>query len=286
MSDFERRFSANAQQAEYWNSEPGQKWVKRDEEMDRRLQPLTDELIRRSDIRHGDRVLDIGCGGGSSTEQFAHVVGSAGRVLGVDISEPLLALAQTRCANLKHVTFENIDAQAHSFSGHSFDLLLSRLGVMFFSDPPAAFANLLRALRPTGKLHFVCWASVDKNPWFLVPLNIAVQFLGSLEPTPARAPGPLAFSEPEYVEDILATAGFRDIQIETVETTMMSSDSPEQQAELYLTGGPAARLIAAKSPNADTMGALTAGLVSELQKYETENGIALGATVHCVAASA
>jgi hypothetical protein len=130
----------------------------------------------------------------------------------------------------------------------------------------------------------VCWASVEENPWFSVPLNIARQFLGDPDPTPARAPGPLAFSDPAYVRDILTTAGFKDIHVDTVETTMKSPDAAEQQAMLYLTGGPAARLVTAKSPNAEVMDALKGALVSELQKYETEGGISLGATVHYVAA--
>ena len=284
MGDLEQRFSANVQQAEYWNSEPGRKWVQRDAEMDERLGPMTEELIRRSGVRVGDHVLDIGCGGGSSTEQIAHSVGSDGRVVGIDISEPLLALARARCGNLSQVSFENADAQVHKFPKQGFDLLLSRFGVMFFSDPVSAFGNLLKALNSNGKFHFVCWATVDENPWFAVPLSIAKRYLGEPEPVPARAPGPLAFSEPDYVLDILTSAGFKDIQIEPTETVMASSDPPERQVDLYLTGGPAARLIAAKSPSADIMDELTAALIGELRKYETKDGIALGATVHYISA--
>jgi ubiquinone/menaquinone biosynthesis C-methylase UbiE len=151
MGDLEQRFSANVQQAEYWNSEPGQKWVQRDAEMDERLGPMTEVLIRRSGVRVGDHVLDIGCGGGSSTEQIAHSVGSDGRVVGIDISEPLLALARARCGDLSQVSFETADAQVHQFPKQGFDLLLSRFGVMFFSDPVNAFGNLFKALKPTGK---------------------------------------------------------------------------------------------------------------------------------------
>jgi trans-aconitate methyltransferase len=231
-------------------------------------------------------VLDIGCGGGSTTEQISRAVGATGGVLGLDISEPLLSLAKSRCAGLPQVRFENSDAQVHAFSAKGFDLLFSRFGVMFFSDPPAAFMNLLGALRSNGRLHFVCWAAADKNPWFSIPLEVAKHHLGSPEPTPARAPGPLAFSEPDYVEEILTTAGFRQIEIETAATTMTSPDSPEQQAELYLKMGPASRFVSAMSPDAQTMTALTRDLVSELRRYETEAGIALGATVHYVAATA
>jgi hypothetical protein len=153
---------------------------------------------------------------------------------------------------------------------------------MFFSDPPAAFANILKGLRRNGRLNFVCWASAGENPWFTVPLEVAKQHLGPPEPTPPRAPGPLAFSEPEYVESILEKAGFREIQFDTVETAMKGSEPAEQQAELYLKMGPAARLVAAKSPEPFTLKELTADLVNELRKYETKDGVELGAKVHYV----
>jgi SAM-dependent methyltransferase len=286
VDEFKQRFSANAQQAEYWNTEPGRKWVQRDAKMDERLGPMTNELVRRSRVGFEHSVLDVGCGGGSSKEQPAGVVGNSGHILGIDISEPLLELARKRCESLPQVKFTNADAQVHPFPRQSFDLLASRFGVMFFSDPTSAFRNLLGALKPEGRLHFVCWASVAENAWFTVPLTVANRYLGELEPGPARAPGPLAFSEPDYVFDILSAAGFKDIQIEIVATTMISADPPEQQAELYLTGGPAARLMAANSPQADVVAELTAVLANELQTYETKDGISPGATVHYVAASA
>jgi SAM-dependent methyltransferase len=286
MGEFEERFSANPQQAEYWNSVAGPKWVEYDAEMDSRLSPMTFELLRRSAIGPGLDVLDVGCGAGSTTEQIAHTVGPTGTVLGLDISEPLLSVARNRCAALSQVTFLRADAQVHPFATECFDVLMSRFGVMFFSDPFAAFANLLKALRPGGKLHFVCWASADKNQWFTVPLNVVMEFLGPPEPVPPRAPGPLAFSDRDYVLEILSAAGFRNIQIESVETTIVSPDSPEKQAELYLRMGPASRLVAAKLPGPEVMNAITAKLTAELRHYANRDGIAFGATVHYVAATA
>lgn len=286
MGEFEQRFSANPQQAEYWNSAAGQKWVTYDAEMDSRLRPMAFDLLRRSEVGPGNDVLDVGCGAGSTTEQIAHAVGPTGTILGLDISEPLLSVARKRCEALSHVTFLNADAQVHPFAPQSFDLLMSRFGVMFFNDPFAAFTNLLSALRPSGRLHFVCWASADRNPWFTVPLNVAKEHLGPPEPVSLRAPGPLAFGDCDYVAEILSVAGFRNLQIESVETTMMSSDSPEKQAEVYLRMGPAARLVAAKSPGPEVMDAITTSLISELRHYATTDGIALGATVHYVAATA
>ena len=286
MSQFEQRFQANAQQAEYWNTIAGPKWVQHDAAMDIRLRPLAKELLRRASLHSAERVLDIGCGGGTMTELIASDVGTDGKVLGVDISEPLLELARTRCDALNQVSFDNADAQVHLFAEQGFDVLLSRFGVMFFSDPVAAFANLAKALRPGGRLLFVCWAPIEFNPWFTVALDVATRHFGAPEPTPPRAPGPLAFSDKGYVDDILGRGGFRDVSIDTVATKMTSPEPVEVQADLYLKLGPTARLLSAAMPDAQVMDVLTQELIAELNKHRTSDGIALGATVHFVSARA
>jgi SAM-dependent methyltransferase len=288
MDEFEQRFGANPDQAQYWNSEAGRKWVEHDAAMNELLDAMTGPLLQRAGIAAGEHALDIGCGAGASTEQVARAVGATGRVVGLDISAPLLSLARARCAAFDHVSFENADAQVHPFEAQEFDVLVSRFGVMFFSDPPEAFSNLRRALRRDGRLHFVCWAGMAENAWFTVPLAVAKRHVDApeAEPAPARAPGPLAFAEPAYVEDILAAAGFREVRIDTTETAMTSSAPPEQQAEFYLRMGPAARLIAETPPGAEVMQALTAEPVEELRMRAVEDGYALGATVHYVSARA
>jgi hypothetical protein len=119
-----------------------------------------------------------------------------------------------------------------------------------------------------------------------VPLNVVKEHLGPPDPIPVKAPGPLAFGDSDYVAEILSVAGFRNVQIESVETTMMSLDPPEKQAEVYLKMGPAARLVASKAPGPKVMAAITRSLISELRQYATTDGVALDATVHYVAAIA
>ncbi len=284
MSDYSERFEANAEQAVYWNENAGPKWVEHQATMDARLGPITDELLIRAATRPGETVMDIGCGSGATTAPLAEAVGESGRVTGIDISETMLAAARERCRGLAQVHFENTDAQVHPFAEGSFDLLFSRFGVMFFSDPYAAFENLARSLRPGGRLHFVCWAPVDQNPWFTVPLEVAKRHLGKPTPKPPRAPGPLAFSEAEYVADILKHAGFEELVIDPFESAMVSSETPEQQAELFLKLGPAARLIAEREPTRETLHTLATELAGELARYQGDQGISLGATVYYVSA--
>ena len=284
MSDFEERFGANAQQAEYWNSEAGEKWVEFDAQMDRLLQPMTEQLVERSGISPGYSVLDIGCGAGSSTAHFAEIVGTTGRIVGLDISEPLLALARERCSSFGQASFENADAQVHQFDRGEFDLVVSRFGVMFFSDPVAAFSNLRSAISPDGAMHFVCWAPGPENPWFSVPLSVAKRHFGEPEPTPPRAPGPLAFSDIEYVSEILDSAGFRDLSIDTIPVRMRSSDTLPEAAQFCLRMGPAARLVKASAPDRQTLGLVAADLEGELRQFQTTEGLSFPAKVHYVSA--
>ena len=284
MSDFEIRFQANAKQAEYWNVKSGPKWVQHDDAMGSRFIPLTDELLERAFPQNGERVLDIGCGGGATTKRIAAAVGPKGKVLGVDISEPLLDLARSRCRELTQVSFENADAQVHPLPQQSFDLITSRFGVMFFSDPYAAFANLGKALTPGGRLQFVCFAPIERNPWFTVPLGVVARHVGKPDPSPPRAPGPHAFSEPDYVLDFLTQAGFHEIKVTTTETIMASADSPEQWADLFLEVGPASRLILDRSPDPETLQAITEDMVAEMRTRQTKAGISLDGTVNYVSA--
>ena len=159
------------------------------------INPLRLDFINQhSEGLFDKQVVDIGCGGGATTKRIAAAIGPKGRVLGVDISEPLLDLARSRCRELTQVSFENADAQVHPLPQQSFDLITSRFGVMFFSDPYAAFANLGKALTLGGRLQFVCFAPIERNPWFTVPLGVVARHVGKPDPSPPRAPGPHAFS--------------------------------------------------------------------------------------------
>src|SRR5687768_6461688 len=128
--------------------------------------------------------------------------------------------------------------RTYDFAEDAIDLVVSRFGVMFFADPTAAFANLRRSLRPGGRLAFVCWAPMADNPFFLLPMEVATRHLGPAEPPPPRAPGPLAFSEPDYVSDILMSAGWSDVRIETRQPPLLGCATAQEQAAFSLELGP------------------------------------------------
>ncbi|MDH3685700.1 MAG: class I SAM-dependent methyltransferase [Myxococcales bacterium] len=202
----------NAQQIEYWNEISGDKWVAMNDVIDAQIEPLGSAAIDHAGVRTGERVLDVGCGCGQTTLQLAARVGSTGAVRGVDISAPMLARAQERvdAAGAAHVELDNVDAQTTAFDPE-FDLVFSRFGVMFFAEPERAFANLLSALRPGGRLTWVTWQALPRNPWMLVPVSAAAKHLPPMDPPDPEAPGPFALADADRTERLLAAAGFEDI---------------------------------------------------------------------------
>jgi SAM-dependent methyltransferase len=203
----------NAAQAVYWNDVAGPSWAEFQEGLDRQVAPLGRRAMAALKPTPGERILDIGCGAGQTSLELAQAVGPGGGVLGVDLSEPLLAIGRRRCAEVRGVELALGDAQTFAFEPAAYDAAFSRFGVMFFADPPAAFANIRRALKPGGRLAFVCWRAADQNPIMRLPMEAA----GSLVPPPSipepGAPGPFAFADPERVRGILASAGFTDVDV-------------------------------------------------------------------------
>jgi SAM-dependent methyltransferase len=286
-SDCGQSASANAAQAEYWNSAPAQTWIDRQAALDQRLAPLTELLMARSGVRSGECAIDVGCGTGTTTLQLAAGVGAHGSALAIDLSEPLLALARRRCLEAGHANVRLIrgDAQTHRFERGCHDLVISRFGVMFFDNPVGAFRNLAGALRPRGRLAFACWGPLELNPWFALPLQVGIERLGPAEPQPPRAPGPLALSEPGYIDEILSAAGFADIRIERTETWLPGAPSAHEEAELAGQVGLLARLLRERAADESTRADLIAELTGRLAPYLSADGVRLPAVVQLVTAA-
>jgi SAM-dependent methyltransferase len=162
----------------------------------------------------GERVLDVGCGGGKLTLAAAQAVGAQGAVVGADLSESISALARRRAqeASAGNVTICLLDMQTEKVPGGPFDVVVSQFGVMFFDEPVAAFANIRAQLRPGGRIAFVCWQSMERNPWFVFPA-IAAFVPPPPAPEPGKSPtGPFTLADVERTTGILDAAGFTRIR--------------------------------------------------------------------------
>jgi SAM-dependent methyltransferase len=233
--------TVNAEQIEYWNGVAADIWVAQQDRLDRQLDPLGRAALRALAPRAGDLVLDVGCGSGQTTLQLADAVGPDGGVLGVDISAQLLAAARQRNRH-PNVAFQLADAQTHVFD-RPFDAIYSRFGVMFFADPAAAFANLGRALKPGGRMAFVCWRGEALNPIMTVPMAAAAKHLPP-QPPPQNpdAPGPFAFADSARIARILGGAGFASVVITPHDEAIGGNDGAAT-LELALKIGPLGRYL-------------------------------------------
>ncbi len=231
---------------EYWNGEAGKKWVDQSQRLDTMLAPFADKVLDAAAIQTGERALDIGCGAGILTLGATEQAGGASGSLGVDVSEPLLALARKRAADAgSSARFEHADASTFEVSD-KFDLVISRFGVMFFEDPSAAFANIRSQVRPGGRLAFMCWQALPLNDWAFAPLQAALPLLKETPPMPdPTAPGPFAFADQDRLARLLSDAGWQDITIDPFETQMaLPGDDVGSSADFMLQLGPLSRLIA------------------------------------------
>ena len=276
---------ANAAQRRYWNTVAGPRWVASPGFRERRNQESLGLLMERLGLSGGESVLEIGCGTGAVTLPLAAAVGEHGRVVAVDISEPMLGAARQKVAErgLSNVTLHSGDAQVFAFEPAAFDLAISRMGVMFFADPAAAFRNIKGALKPGGRLVFACWAPLAENRHWLISYDIALRHLGPPAPASTNEPGPLAFGDPDYIRRILAAAGFAEIAVERAHPTIICG-TPEEEARQALAMGPTARLIEEKKPDETTRQTIAREIEAAFVAEGAAGPIRLPATIFLVAA--
>jgi SAM-dependent methyltransferase len=204
------------EQAARWNGDSGRAWVEQQAPLDAMFKPF--EALLTEAIKPGERVLDVGCGTGSTTLAAARRSGAKGKCVGIDISAPMLDAARRRAEQERAVaTFVQADAQTHVFEVDTFDTIISRFGVMFFGDPVAAFANLRCAVRAGGRLCFAAWRSADENPFMTTTERAAAPFLQNVPARPANGPGQFAFADARRVRDILEASGWTDIGVRPVD---------------------------------------------------------------------
>jgi SAM-dependent methyltransferase len=268
---------SNAEMAQYWNESAGPIWVAQQQKLDAQIGPFGALARERAAVRAGERVLDVGCGCGETTLELAQAVGADGQLTAVDISRPMLEYAAQRARDAglaDRIAFRLEDAQTADIGADSFDLVFSRFGVMFFADPVAAFANLRRALRPGGRLVFVCWQPANKNPWMTAPARAAAQHMVFPPAPPPDAPGPFAFGDAARVRGILEAAGFANVAHEALDGPIrLAGDSVEEALELYQHIGPLGAALREAKPDATQRARVLGAVRAVLESFQTPRGI-------------
>ncbi|MFI8952114.1 class I SAM-dependent methyltransferase [Streptomyces sp. NPDC053750] len=266
---------ANPRQAEAWNGPVGQHWATHQARYDAMLAGVNDALFDAAAVAPGDRVLDVGCGAGATTRIAARLA-APGQAVGVDISAPLLerARAGTAAEGITNAAYECADAQVHPFPAGGYDVVVSRGGVMFFADHAAAFGNLARALRPGGRLAFVC--PQPPGPESEEARALAL-FARLADETPdadtvAARTAMASLSDPARIREVLA--GFEEVTVAPVTVEAVWGRDVRDAVEFLLSRYPGGALPAGRRT----------GLEEALRPYATDSGVRMRAGVWLVTA--
>jgi SAM-dependent methyltransferase len=276
----------NAAQIAYWNARAAVTWTALQDRMDAMFVPLTTLALEAAAPAPGESVVDVGCGCGATVLELARRVGPDGRVLGVDVSEPMAGRARERitAARLGNAQVLVSDASTHVFESGQADLLFSRFGIMFFADPAAAFGNLRRAARQGGRLLFACWRPIADNGWFSVPVQAAAHLLPQAPSAEPHAPGPFAFANPDRVRHILGTAGWSDVVLTRQDVPMCLAGPGQigEAAEFATRVGSLARALADATP--DVKARAEDAVAAALPAYDGPAGVCLPGSIWLVSA--
>ncbi len=276
--------TANAAQFDAWNGDGGQRWVASADERDRILAPVADALLNLAAPAPGRRVLDVGCGCGATSLLAATRVGDSGSVTGLDISAPMLEVARQRAAGagVTNTSFVRADAQTHRFAPGSADLVISRFGTMFFSDPNVAFTNIATALTPEGRMCFATWQPLAANEWLAVP-GEALRHHADAPPM-TDGPGMFGQSDPDAVTATLRSAGFGAVAIEAAEVTFTIGQTVDD-AVSYVTGTGLSRALLETIPEGAAREAALADVRDSLAAHHAPSGVRLGGGIWLITAT-
>ncbi len=280
----------NAAQIDYWNGDVGRRWAEMQDRLDGMMLAVAALAIEAAAPKPGERTIDIGCGCGATVLELASAVGSSGQVTGFDISQVMLDVASRRiaAAGFGQARVVLADAASYPFEPQSADLVFSRFGVMFFDAPVEAFAALKKALKPGGRMAFVCWRAQNENVWVTVPMAAAKPFLDAEDETPPDpyAPGPFAFADAGRLRAILTEAGFSSIEIAPADTLLPLAATGDLKAAAGLVTrvGPVSRAL--KAVDDARRVKAEAAVAEALAHHDGPGGVSLPAAIWVVTARA
>jgi SAM-dependent methyltransferase len=266
---------ANVEQTYAWDGDTGKRWATEADRHRRMLEPFAGRIVGALQPQPGEAVLDIGCGAGDVAFAVAAAVAPNGRVVGADVSGPLLAVANRELEQrgLKNVQFVQGDAQVYPFATEPFDAAISRFGVMFFADPAAAFTNIARGLKQDGRVVFNVWRGLEFAEWLSVPLGALLQFVPPPPTPPPGTPGPFSLGDPERFGSHLGAAGLVDIAFDEATESLWLGDSVPDVVQYFHSHDAAKKLLAGASP--ETVEQAWAAVADALAPHATADGVVL-----------
>ncbi len=274
---------ANVEQAEVWDGLEGAHWSRHADAYDDSLREFLTHLLEVAAIRPEESVLDIGCGNGTSTIDAARAA-SAGSAVGIDLSSAMLTRARSTAtaAGVSNVEFVLGDAQVYRFDDATFDIAISRFGVMFFADPVAAFTNVARSLKPGGRIAWVVWRPLAENEMFS-EIRRAIAVGRDLPSPPSGVPSPFGLADRDFTERTLRAAGFTDIALDARNATSHPGVDVDRAFE-FLSGLGFTRFATQDLDDADRERAFQA-LRATISAHATPEGVVFDSAVWLVTAA-
>jgi SAM-dependent methyltransferase len=276
--------SRHTAQAEFWKSPVTHVWADHHETIDRLFSGVTEAVLKTAAPHPGEHVLDIGCGGGTTVLELAARVGPDGHVVGADISQHSVAKLRERIAKAGVRNAEAVlaDVSSYTFDEGRFDLAFSRLGVMFFSNPTAAFVNVRRAMKPDGRLALAVFRTPAENPFSVGPFGAARRLFPSFIPPGPEEPGMFSWADPSRVHRLLQDAGYRNISLTPLDLVVRfaAPGKPAEAAELAMMLGHVSRALA--GVETERRKAVRSALILFFQHHDRPNGITLPAALWIV----
>ena len=272
----------NAEALRGWDGDDGQFWAAHDRHFDAMMGLHTERLLTAASISTDDRVLDVGCGTGRTTRDAARLA-SGGAALGIDLSSPLLTRARQRLAaeGPPNAQFVLGDAQIYPFAPGRFDVVISRMGCMFFADPKAAFANIARGLKPGGRMALMTWQAPDRNEC-IREVGRAIAQDRPLPVPPPGAPGPFSFAAPRRAGEVLRAAGFTDLAFQDVQETLYYGQTVAEAYDFMTGFGLPKGML--RSLDAEQRLSAQRALLASLQAHAGPTGVGYGSAVWIITA--
>jgi len=246
-------------------------WVTERDRYDRMLSPFSDALLRAADLQPGERVLDVGCGTGSTTLQAAQAVSPNGSMIGIDTNPDITAIAAQRARHAEAVTIVTGDAATYQ-PPQPVDVIIARFATMLFTNPVEAHRNLAAALRPGGRFVAVVWQAPARNLWHQLPMQAVHAHLQLDRPQASEAPGPFALADPTRINALLRDAGFAVARIDPIEARSWLARDVDDAVDFFNdASGDDLHKIAPPT----TIDAIRDTLRASLRPYRTDTGIEL-----------